>query len=222
MRFGLESVQGAGPTVLRAEQIFAAPTERAAELGGVGALVLAPPRGDPRPYVVRPFRGLPRLLLVPEAIVVPSRVAVAAILDRRVDPRRTAVLENGENGGEGEGFEGQPLVPSAGSPAFSGRVVLTESRSGFVAASAECGREAILVLFDTFERGWTATVDGSPASVLRADGAFLGLRLSPGRHAVRFQYSLPWLREGFGFLIVGAFGLVLAVRRLPRESPEES
>jgi hypothetical protein len=39
-----------------------------------------------------------------------------------------------------------------------------------------------------WDPGWSATVDGDPAPVLRADGVFRGVVVGPGRHTVRFSY----------------------------------
>jgi uncharacterized membrane protein YfhO len=74
----------------------------------------------------------------------------------------------------------------------------------------------MLVVLNSFERGWAATVDGESAPVLRADAAFQGVRLSPGKHEVLLRYSPPGLREGIGLAAAGVLGLVLAMRRLPK------
>jgi len=39
--------------------------------------------------------------------------------------------------------------------------------------------------------GWTARVDGRPAPVLEADGAFLGVAVGPGDHTVELAYHRP-------------------------------
>lgn len=43
--------------------------------------------------------------------------------------------------------------------------------------------------------GWTARIDGRPASVVRANLAGLGVVVPPGRHAVEFVYR-PWSTAG--------------------------
>jgi hypothetical protein len=62
--------------------------------------------------------------------------------------------------------------------------------------------------------GWSATVDGEPAEVLRADGVFRGVVVPPGRHTVAFSYRNPeemlgrWVAGGAAVAIVA-----LAARR---------
>ncbi len=89
---------------------------------------------------------------------------------------------------------------------FTARLIL-KSRSR-VELLVELPSNGILVLYNSFERGWSATLNGKSAPVLRADGAFLGLRLPPGTHRVNFDYSPR--------------GLALAAIRLPPGAPERT
>jgi hypothetical protein len=57
-----------------------------------------------------------------------------------------------------------------------------------------------------WDAGWSATVDGHPAAVLRADGVFRGVVVPPGRHDVRFSYRNADEMRG---RLVGAAALVL-------------
>jgi hypothetical protein len=57
-----------------------------------------------------------------------------------------------------------------------------------------------------WDAGWSATVDGRPAEVLRADGVFRGVAVPPGRHTVSFGYRNPEEMRG---RVVAAVALVL-------------
>jgi hypothetical protein len=74
----------------------------------------------------------------------------------------------------------------------------------------------LLVLSDQWYPGWTATLDGRPATILRGDVALRAVALSPGAHRVRFRYQPRWPLNG---LAVVAFtvtvGAVLARGRRP-------
>ena len=203
MRFGLESVQGGGPTLERVQELFRRPGDRTASLGAVGAIVLPAPAGHKGPYSVARYEGLPRLLLAEEAVVVPETAAVRATLEARLDPRRTAVLE-----------EGEPM-PAPERPGTRKARAL-ERRPGYLRIATESQNDAVLVVLNSYERGWNVRVDGESAPLLRADGAFQGIRLAPGQHEVLLRYVPPGLREGIGLALAGVLGLVLAMRRLPR------
>ncbi|HEX3621982.1 MAG TPA: DUF6541 family protein [Acidimicrobiales bacterium] len=58
-----------------------------------------------------------------------------------------------------------------------------------------------------WDAGWTATVDGRPATVLRADGIFRGVVVPAGHHQVRFTYRNPGEMHGRLLAVVGAGGL---------------
>jgi O-antigen/teichoic acid export membrane protein len=77
----------------------------------------------------------------------------------------------------------------------------------------------VLVLADVYFPGWTATVDGVQAPVLRADGLFRAVELPPGEHTVVFSYRPLSVRVG-GLLsaislavLVALGGLAVATRR---------
>ena len=47
---------------------------------------------------------------------------------------------------------------------------------------------AVVVLLDTFDPGWGATLDGAPTGVLRAHLAFRGILVPAGSHEIRMAY----------------------------------
>ncbi len=213
LRFDLESAYGAGPTLQRIEQMLLRPSRRAFSLAGVGVVVLSPPGrhggSDPlSPPVLESAEPLPRALLVPEAVVVPAAQAVAATLSPAIDPRRTAVLE-----------EGEPLAEDPAWRKEQARVRVVFRRPSRVALEAHLPAAGYLLLCDAYESGWRADVDGAPARVHRADGAFRAVRLFPGSHRVEFRYVPPGLREGLGLCLAALLGLVLlAVRLSPKNA----
>jgi uncharacterized membrane protein YfhO len=86
-----------------------------------------------------------------------------------------------------------------------------------VQIEASLDRSGILVLNDTADPGWTATVDGKAAKWFDANYLFRGVLLAPGKHAVRFRYqpkSFPGESAISGLTLAGllAVGLVLPRR----------
>jgi hypothetical protein len=201
MRFGLESVDGGGPALTTTAAILANPSERVAALAGAGAVVLSAPRAPgqqlPSDLVLRRVPALPRAVLVPRAIPVPSGRALGATLDPSFDPRRAAVVE------EAEALE--PANPDE--PAGTARLV--SRRPGRVELETAAPSERVLVLFDAWEKGWRASVDGERTEIFRADSAFRGVRLRAGTHRVLFEYHAPGLKEGVGLFVAGILGLAL-------------
>ena len=67
-----------------------------------------------------------------------------------------------------------------------------------------------------WDPGWSATVDGRPARVLRADGVFRGVAVPPGRHTVAFSYRNPEEMRGRVVAVVALvvlMGLVVTGRK---------
>jgi hypothetical protein len=209
MRWGLESVSGDGPTLRRTTDLFRVPGPRAAALGGVGAVLVSAPRPaqasatEARSLAIEDFAGLPRAILVPESVVVAAEESLRATLSPGIDPRQTAVLE-----------EGPPLTRDPGWSDAGASVRLIARAPGRVTLETILPAPGVLVLFDSWEAGWRASVDGAAAPVLRADAAFRGVRLSAGAHRVEFSYAPPGLEEGLGIGLAGILGLVFVALRL--------
>jgi len=61
---------------------------------------------------------------------------------------------------------------------------------------ATVARDGVLVVSQAWFQGWTATVDGRAAPVLRVDGLVQGVPVAPGRHRVTLRYRAPGLVAG--------------------------
>ncbi len=69
-------------------------------------------------------------------------------------------------------------------------------------------QEAGAVFFSVaYAPGWSATVDGEPATVRQADLGFMAVDVPAGSHQVQLTYTTPYLQLGAAFT---ALGLVLA------------
>lgn len=97
------------------------------------------------------------------------------------DLRRSAVVDRDP---------GLPLSASEGAS-----VKTVESRPNRVVLQADLPTAGLLVLSEVYYPGWTATVDGQPAPLLRADVILRGVPLPAGSHRVEIAYapaSLKW------------------------------
>lgn len=79
----------------------------------------------------------------------------------------------------------------------------------------------VLVLTDDWYPGWTATVDGAPAPILRVDVALRGVRIGPGAHVIVFRYAPAWPVQGLAATLVAlaAAGLIMAWPRRRGPAP---
>ena len=66
----------------------------------------------------------------------------------------------------------------------------------------------VLVVSETDYPGWSATVDGKPAPLLRADYAFRGVALSAGPHRIERRFVSRPARACLALSLLGLFGLV--------------
>ena len=68
-----------------------------------------------------------------------------------------------------------------------------------------------LVLSDAWYPGWSTTVDGQPADILRANAVFRAVRLSPGDHTVEFRYRSTSFLVGSVISIVSFLSVIAAL-----------
>ena len=82
-----------------------------------------------------------------------------------------------------------------------------------VAIRAEAMAPSIVVVRNAWAEGWSATVDGTPAPVLRTDYLLQGVPVPPGTHEVRLTYRDPAIGVGLwlsALVWMGWLGAALA------------
>ncbi|MBQ6478133.1 MAG: YfhO family protein [Erysipelotrichaceae bacterium] len=72
----------------------------------------------------------------------------------------------------------------------------------------ELKQDKYLLLSIPYSEGWTAYVDGEKAEILRANVAYMALKLEAGSHEIVFVYRTPMLKQG---MILSLCGLVMAI-----------
>jgi hypothetical protein len=118
------------------------------------------------------------------------------------DPQRTLLLE-----------EGPPAVKTlAGDPPLSeatnATVRFVSDQADTVTVEANLPKPGFLLLLDTYFPGWTATANGQPVRIYRADYNFRAVQLPAGLSTVRFAYRPVGFRVG---LILAAGGWLILV-----------
>ena len=166
--------------------------------------------------------AMPRVFIVPEAVIALSRPAadsqdVALDLLQRVDPAETVVIE---------GLAAKDLPPPSSLQMREARLSHRANREMFV--DVNISDQGWLVLTDSYFEGWKAYIrpfgssgEGVDASgeaiekelpVYRADGAFRAVHLpEAGQWTVRFVYSPRSLLIGlYGWFLAGMTLALLA------------
>lgn len=113
----------------------------------------------------------------------PERGALFQLTEDDFDPKETALVETVPPGWTNH------ALGSAGVDS-----VVERNRS--VELQVHTQTPALLVAADTYAPGWTATVDGQRAPILRTNYAFRGVTIPAGTHVVRFLYRPASFRWG--------------------------
>ena len=137
---------------------------------------------------------LPRAYVVGGVIVADEDAAVAAIQDVSFDPSREIILPAGP--------------PVAAPPNVPGRCRVVRWKPDSITLEADMDAPGYIVFVDTYDPGWRTKVDGSPATLLRANVAFRAVAVPAGRHRIESTYRPPAVGLG---LAVSAAAAALAL-----------
>lgn len=123
----------------------------------------------------------------------------------------------------GEGFDpwhevilpvGQEKPPGS---TFAGASRFLEAGSDRVVLEADLREPGYVVVTDSYDPGWRATVDGRETPVLAANLIFRAVHVPAGRHTIEYAYRPKGVTLG---LLATATTLVLALAALLRSAPE--
>ncbi len=111
----------------------------------------------------------------PDASVVDNDVqALGTLQDPAFDPKRSVVLSGGT---------------LTGRRARAVRCDHQELRTASDRTAVQSGCPGYLILTDSYYPGWSAEVDGEPATIHHADLYFRAIALEPGEHRLTLQYE---------------------------------
>ena len=96
------------------------------------------------------------------------------------------------------------------------RVAYAREDPDRIVVRTESPDAGFLRLVESFDEGWSATIDGAPANVLVADTFAMAVRLPPGRHEVRFSFRTPGARTGVWISAASAVLVALLAFRAGR------
>jgi len=107
------------------------------------------------------------------------------------------------------GLSVQPDQPG-GQPLAASEI---EVRTNSLSATVNAPQDGVAVILDPFYPGWTATVDGEPAPLLRADLAFEAVPLRKGVHKLVLRYFPKRLVPGLVLSLLAALTLLLILHQ---------
>jgi Bacterial membrane protein YfhO len=123
-------------------------------------------------------------------------VVLINVLQPSFDPREVAIVEN--NPGIGREVR-----------ARSGDATYLQVSPEEAIVEARAFAPSLVVIRNAWDRNWTATVDGRPAEVLRADYFIQAVPVEAGHHEIRLVYHDPALFRGL--VVSGAIWAALVV-----------
>ncbi len=195
VRYMIDPTQGRYPA-----DHFGLPTNSIGDIGG--AKLLHNPNAFPRVFLVDRYRVVDgdTVVAVSNTDTTRMRHVVIETLHGDADLRRVVLLE------ESPGFG---VVPGDSVMTDSAWIIDYQAEKVLVGVSAS--QDRILVMTDTWFPSWRATVDGQPARILRADGAFRAVNIPAGSKQVQFEYYSERYATGrwvTGLTIVYLFGII--------------
>ncbi|HEY2594894.1 MAG TPA: YfhO family protein, partial [Chloroflexota bacterium] len=147
----------------------------------------------------------PRAFLVPTASVAPSLgSALSQMIHQPFQPDQEVILADDTN---------TQATGLSGERGGHGTAQIVSYGPNDVRVHTSADGDAWLVLSDTYYPGWTATVDGQPASVLRGDVLFRVVPVPAGEHDVELRFEPNSVRIGLGIslaclaMVLFAFGI---------------
>jgi hypothetical protein len=156
--------------------------------------------GDIR--VLQNTAAFPRAFVVPTARVAPSLgSALSQMIHQPFQPDQEVILAD------------DSTTQATGLPAEQGghgSAQIIGYAPDDVQIHTSADGDAWLVLSDTYYPGWTATIDGRPATVLRGDVLFRVVRVPAGDHAVELHFEPSSLKIGLAVSLVCLLCVILA------------
>ncbi len=152
----------------------------------------------PGARLARVTGSLPGVFLAGRAEAMSDDDALDRVFDPAVVAGEVALLAPG-------------TVPLVGPAGRAGECTLTSYAPRRLAAHCQATRDALAVFVEQEALGWRASIDGQPASLLRANLAMRAVRLAPGAHDITLEYHAPGLKPGAMITLLSLLGLLVLV-----------
>jgi hypothetical protein len=116
----------------------------------------------------------------------------------QIDPGATAVIDDSKFNVSNERFTS------------SGNIVLEEYQPNYLRYQSENPDQALAVFSEIYyPKGWTATIDGEPAEIIRANYVLRALEIPGGSHLVEFRFQPAAYHMGNKIMMASSILLLL-------------
>ncbi|MBV9578375.1 MAG: YfhO family protein, partial [Chloroflexi bacterium] len=147
--------------------------------------------------------AFPRAFVVPSASVAPSLgTALSQMIHQPFQPDQQVILADDTT---------TQSTELAGQRGGHGTAQIVSYAPDAVQVHTSADGDAWLVLSDTYYPGWTATVDGQPAAVLRGDVLFRVVPIPAGDHDVELRFEPTSVRIGLGISLASLLCVLAAL-----------
>ena len=168
-------------------------------------LVALNPRQFERVYsngmvISRYKRCAERAIVVFDHQVRDAAAILAEVRSREFDPKKVLLLEEDPKIVDGKEAKRATMETNAS-------VRITSYEPDEVKIEALLPKPGFLLLLDTYFPGWTASVNGSPTQIYRADYNFRAVPLPTGKSTIRFLYEPKSLRIGTALSVMSLLAI---------------
>jgi uncharacterized membrane protein YfhO len=87
--------------------------------------------------------------------------------------------------------DARTLLAGVRAPGVSGQVKYFRPSSDEIRLETEASQPGFATVLESYDQGWTAEVDGTPAPVVLANGFTMAVPAGPGKHTIRLRYHTP-------------------------------
>ncbi len=109
------------------------------------------------------------------------------------------------------------LTPRAWAESQEGGTLETVGREpGRIKLRSRAALADLVVIRETYDPGWRARIDGTPAPLFAAEETFLAISVPPGNHLIELEYEPPEMFYALVASSLGVLGTILALTDLAR------
>jgi len=119
---------------------------------------------------------------------------IKTLQTKNFDPTKIALIE--------DNFVSPELNPN------HGQIIRIIHLDNYISIDTSSSQTEFMVLADSYDAGWEASIDGNKTKIYRVNGSLRGIVLPPGNHHIIFQYLPRSFQTGIYIFISSALILV--------------